>query len=175
MLITPPPASQAGEGEVPSGTGTRTPAAGTESSARAEEAKVAVDRSLPDFGPRWRVSREADGNLILEPVEPPPVSTADTTALDQESPGQKGFGECGWSISEKAVAADVKLPVNSWTEAHAIAQAWLKEEGRGELKVGKIRQVLRIYLVSIVGASEPFPLEHQLAIRAKDGLLIPIY
>jgi hypothetical protein len=66
----------------------------------------------------------------------------------------------------------VKLPVNRWVDARAIADAWVAEHGDGRLRVGKIRQVHRVYLVSIVGVDAPNQVIHQIAITGGNGHVV---
>ena len=66
----------------------------------------------------------------------------------------------------------VKLPVDRWVDARAIADAWVAEHGGGRLRVGKIRQVHRVYLVSIVGVDAPNQVIHQIAITGGNGHVV---
>ena len=65
--------------------------------------------------------------------------------------------------------ASVSLPLEDANTARAVANAWLDASGLPNAEVGKIRKVLRLYLVSIVTRDRPHRLLHQLAIRSRDG------
>ena len=100
----------------------------------------------------WKVEKSDDGGLMLFPprqnasrLRPCPGETTDAT---------------------------IDLPVDGWQEARNIAQAWLRRFGPADATVGRIRKVLKVYLVSIVGRRPPHRLHHQLAIRARDGAVI---
>ena len=66
----------------------------------------------------------------------------------------------------------VKLAVNCWVDAWAIVDAWVAEHGEGRLRVGKIRQVHHVYLVSIVGVDTPNQGIHQIAITGGNGHVV---
>jgi hypothetical protein len=70
------------------------------------------------------------------------------------------------------VNANFELPIDDWAEANSIANAWLKSADNKTLAIGKIRKILRVYLVSIVTNEAPFVLQHQIAIRQSDGHVI---
>ncbi len=154
-----------------------------------------LDR-LRDRG--WKVERDDEGNLRLYPPVPekehPPtvINGGSEAALDQ---GMKDhLRQAGWTIEEEAdgalwlyppdtttrihpcpgetPTAAVELPVDSWSKAHSLARAWVKKHQLTNVTVGRIRKILRIYLVSLVTLSSPHRLVHQLAIRSKDGHLI---
>ena len=106
--------------------------------------------------PRWRVQRSDDGSLLLFPVE---------------SDGKEEAVQLKITAGV-SVAANFILPVDEWAEAKSIATSWLGNSGKNGLTTGKIRKILRIYLVSIVQDAPPFELEHQIAIRQSDGHVI---
>lgn len=106
--------------------------------------------------PRWRVEHSDDGSLLLFPVAPDGKEQAVQLKI----------------TAGVSVAANFVLPVDEWAEASSIATSWLENTGKKGLTTGKIRKILRIYLVSIVQDAAPFALEHQIAIRQSDGHVI---
>jgi hypothetical protein len=114
---------------------------------------------LPGFQ-YWRIEKQADGSVNFHPLGqvPDPSQSAPKATLP---------GRC---VGSDVRVARLSLPVNSWSEAKALAQAWLQQENLAQgLLIGKIRRVLGIYLVSLVDPTPPYFLKHQLAIRASDG------
>ena len=67
---------------------------------------------------------------------------------------------------------DIALPVNSQQEAYDIASSWLDSQQDSGATVGRIRKILRVYVVSIVTEETPHNLLQQIAIRASDGAVI---
>jgi len=148
----------------------------------------------------WLVEREADGSLRLAPpatdtsAKPEAIEeTPETDEGDSFQSMQQKLKDAGWGVSNSpdgsvllyppdrskpeacpgiALTANVTLPVDSWKEAHDIAQGWLNEQSPFNAAVGKIRKILGVYLVSIVSDAEPFSLIQQVAIRSHDGALI---
>ena len=59
-----------------------------------------------------------------------------------------------------------------WAEAKTIAEAWLAEHGAPGWQVGKIRQIHRVYMVSIVDVARPPTVVHQIAITSGNGLVV---
>ena len=124
---------------------------------------TATELSLADLeavlrGRGWQVERDPQGSLVLRPkiVDLAPQAI---------TPSQ-GFVTA--PVREEAV----KLPVNRWVDARVIADAWVAEHGGGRLRVGKIRQVHRVYLVSIVGVDAPSQVVHQIAITGGNGHVV---
>ncbi|MBV2092234.1 MAG: hypothetical protein KUF72_15250 [Candidatus Thiodiazotropha sp. (ex Ctena orbiculata)] len=113
----------------------------------------------------WHIERDQRGALLFHPVE--------LSAVKQqiEAAGEIQPTECR---IDQFQLTNGSLPVDQWSEAQDIAKQWLNTEGVAGLQVGRIRKINRIYLVSIVGESAPYPLKHQLAIRASDGSVIVI-
>jgi hypothetical protein len=127
------------------------------------EPTATTDLSFADLevvlrGRGWQVERDRQGSLVLRP------KTADL-APQAITPSQ-GFVTA--PVREEAV----KLPVSRWVDARAIADAWVAEHGEGRLQVGKIRQVHRVYLVSIVGVGAPKQVVHQIAITGGNGHVV---
>ena len=54
----------------------------------------------------------------------------------------------------------------------AIAEAWLADSGADGATVGRIRQIFRVYVVSIVDTAPPHRLRHQIAVRRDDGKVL---
>jgi len=107
----------------------------------------------------WRVETLADGSLVVRrPVSAEPA----------QSPLGFDPGCAPWTAP--AVAnGDVQLPVDQWSEAYRIASQWVDEQAPQGVQVGRIRQVPRLYVVSIVADRKPFTLMHQLVVRKRDG------
>lgn len=149
----------------------------------------------------WNSTRDSDGSLILIP----PGSTPETsTSVEKQSKPMAGMQrklrEAGWRVSEnsdgsillyppeqpRGVATlkpcpgvtpsiEIDLPVNSWGEVNTLAEAWLKQQSLTDVTVGRVRNILKIYLVSIVSHSKPHKLLHQIAIRKSDGHIIVLH
>jgi len=119
-----------------------------------------LDQVLEERG--WRVERDSDGTMTLYPqaVEAEPEQQENKVI----EPAQ------GYVPTEEE--SGVELPVNKWSEAKRMAESWIQVFGSGELKVGKIRKVLRVYLVSIVESKSPYALQHQIAINTSDGRVV---
>jgi len=130
-------------------------APGTVAAPVAEPAK-ALDALLRERG--WRMERDAQGSLRLYPRGPAPAHLDVTPALG--------------TVTAPVRDAIVELPVDRWAEARAIAEAWLAEHGATGWRVGKIRQVHRVYMVSIIDAARPPNLVHQIAITSGNGLVV---
>ena len=108
----------------------------------------------------WAHRREADGSLVLLP---PGVSS---------EPGDAG--SCQIGMVRVSGAEEVPLPVDTEAKAYRLAEFWLRERGASSLALGRIRQVNRLFLVSMVGDEEPFLLHTQLVVRIDDGCLMAI-
>jgi len=104
----------------------------------------------------WHVGDNADGSFSFYP---PKISKTKTISY------------CPGNIPN----VDITLPVDSWNDAHSIALKWLQESGVSKVSIGKIRKIIKTYLVSIVSEKAPFVLKHQLAIRVNDGSVIVLY
>ena len=112
----------------------------------------------------WRLEQEADGSLILQ--------------VDSSVAERVGEGETQGLHSptvNRVARGEVELPVDSWKKAHRISSAWLGQQPRKDLEIGKIRKINWVYLVSIVENKAPFRLNNQLAIRTDDGSVIPLH
>jgi hypothetical protein len=109
---------------------------------------------------QWRVVRNADGSMNLYPKASPRRQAA--IASTPIAPCE------GWPLSSEAMAG-VALPVDTWAEANALAQGWVGQSGVANLAVGRIRKVLRVYIVSIVASRPPHRLLHQIAVNTRDG------
>jgi len=113
---------------------------------------------LPGFE-YWRIERGADGSMLFHPL----VTSVDTEAFITD---QVILGRCeGYQLQTKRVS----LPVDQWSEVNELVQGWLEMSGLQGLLVGKVRKILRIYLVSLVEDNAPYALKHQLAVRVSDG------
>ena len=71
-------------------------------------------------------------------------------------------------------SARIQLPVDNAREAHRIATVWLEQQHQPKLKIGRIERQRWVYLVDVYQAARPFYLHNQLAIRYRDGLLVPL-
>jgi len=120
------------------------------------EPEKALDTLLQERG--WRVERNAQGALVLQPRGLAPARPAVTPAAGAETA----------PVRDTTIA----LPVDRWAEAKIIAEAWLAEHGAPGWRVGKIRQVHRVYMISIVDAGRPPQVVHQIAITSGNGLVV---
>ncbi|MCU7916818.1 MAG: hypothetical protein KZQ95_00485 [Candidatus Thiodiazotropha sp. (ex Epidulcina cf. delphinae)] len=134
----------------------RDPAAEDRPAAAQSQAERIAD--LPGFE-YWRVERDEDGSVRFHPLASSPAGEAVTA-------DQAILGSCDGFVVQ---SAQVSLPVDLWPEVNALARQWLTMSGLQGLQVGKVRKILRIYLVSLVRDTAPYQLAHQLAIRASDG------
>ncbi len=62
--------------------------------------------------------------------------------------------------------------MDQWSEAQQISESWLTSTGAKNLRLGKIREPLCVYLVSTVEVASLHRLRHQVEIRGWDGHLI---
>ena len=140
---------------------------------------------------------------VSEPVDPPPAEvgeTIDATDLDalQAAAAERGWGHrreedgslvlvppgrssesadapsCQIGMVRVSGAEEVPLPVDTADKAGRLAEFWLQESGVDSLAIGRIRQVNRLFLVSMVEDEQPFFLHTQLVIRADDGCLFAV-
>jgi hypothetical protein len=109
----------------------------------------------------WRVERTADGSLLLYP-------RGEGAVAEQKSPPMP----CQGYVPAPVSAGELELPVDVWSEAKIIADAWLSSVDGAGLAVGRIRRIFRVFLVSIVDARPPHELRHQIAINAEDGRVV---
>lgn len=130
----------------------------TERESDPDNAQADVIPDLPGFD-YWRIERDDDGSVRFHPVEISPV----TGALSSD---QAVLGRCeGYQLQ----LDNVSLPIDEWSEITKLARDYLQLSGFQGLQVGRVRKVLRIYLVSLVEEVAPYRLVHQLAVRASDG------
>jgi hypothetical protein len=108
----------------------------------------------------WAHRREPDGSLVLFP---PSLSPA---------PGHAG--PCQIGMIRVAGVEDIGLPVDTEEKAYRLAEFWLREMDGSSIAIGRIRQINRLFLVSVVEQEAPFLLQTQLVIRANDGCLMAI-
>ncbi len=120
----------------------------------------------------WGVDREADGSLILTPPEEKPDTT--TKEPDPSTTATAEDERCtGVSLATFSLE-DVDLPVNSESEATIAAQRWIEHQALDGMTAGRVRRILRVYLVSIVDEKQPHVLRNQLSIRRADGCMTPL-
>lgn len=113
----------------------------------------------------WHIERDQQGALLFHPV--------DLSHLKQQPAEDSNETQLECRINHFQLTSS-SLPVDTWSEAQDIAKQWLNNSGTEGLQVGRIRKINRIYLVSIVGDSAPYPLKHQLAIRVSDAGVVLI-
>ncbi len=111
----------------------------------------------------WRVERAKDGSLLLYPQ---------ARKEGGEWSGAAKVEPCPGVVPTPANDVNIELPVDQWAEAKLIAQAWIDRFGGPGLAVGKIRKVLRVYVVSVVETAPPFRLRHQIVVNAQDARTI---
>ncbi|MES9938584.1 MAG: hypothetical protein ABW153_19230 [Sedimenticola sp.] len=125
------------------------------------EAATTEGEQLPDLPgfKFWRIERGDDGSMLFHPAD-------EAQIVDSPAADQLEINRCeGYGFTPQGVS----LPVDEWSEAKALSEAWLTASGIENVQVGRIRKVLRIYLASLVSDTAPYTLVHQLAIRASDG------
>lgn len=108
----------------------------------------------------WGTRSEPDGSLLLYPPG------ARTSPEDPDV--------CQIGMTRVTDAEGHPLPAETEEQAHRLAEAWLGEHGSESFAVGRIRQVNRLHLASIVSAEPPHFLHTQLVVRMGDGCLIAI-
>lgn len=108
----------------------------------------------------WGHRREADGSLVLVPPG--------------RSPEPADAPSCQIGMVRVSGVEEVPLPVDTADKAGRLAGFWLRESAVDSLAIGRIRQVNRLFLVSVVEDEQPFVLHTQLVIRADDGCLFAI-
>ncbi len=106
----------------------------------------------------WEVNKNSDGSILLYPPEEATQNNA-ASKMIVSCPGIK-------------TSSNISLPVDSWQEAHDIAQSWLDHESIADSSVGKIRKIFNVYIISIVADKTPFNLKHQIAIKNTNGAII---
>ena len=152
--------SQSGEnvtGEIP--TGSAATAAGADPFAQ-------FKRSLSEKG--WRVESAPDGSLMVFP----PLPTDALQTAGTFSKAQRGHCE---GVSLAAVEQqEISLPIDNPAQAARLATDWIANFGHAEDTVGRIREINRVYAVSIVDKSPPHHLRNQLIIRRENGGIIAI-
>ena len=111
----------------------------------------------------WRAQRSPDGSLILRPG----AVGSDTGAASQASI-EPAPGFVPSDVQERAI----ELPLDQESDVRRIVRTWLDVFGRGEMTAGRIRKVLRVYVVSIVDRDPPHRLRHQIAVNAEDGRVV---
>lgn len=115
---------------------------------------------------RLTVERDTNGEIIFIP-QPLPQSVPEVLPQPFAQP---------WTgiVLQTINKGEISLPINSWQKVHDLSKQWLNESGYKELSVGKIREVYRVYIVSIVSNTEPYSLQFQLVIRTSDGHIFPV-
>jgi hypothetical protein len=131
----------------------------------ANRTEKALDALLQERG--WRVERDAQGAMLLYPRTAPQAGPS-ATPSQAGSTVVPALGVVTAPVRDAAV----ELPVDRWAEARTIADAWLAEHGAPGWRVGKIRQVHRVYMVSIVDEARPPKVIHQIAITSGNGLVV---
>jgi hypothetical protein len=113
----------------------------------------------------WRVARGDDGSLLLYP-------RVDDPAAPTKRPVEACPGEQVTLVRDGGIS----LPVDGQDAARVIAASWLAAvESPEALLVGRIRQVNRVFLVSIVMNAPPHRLLHQIAINSRTGRVIVLF
>jgi hypothetical protein len=103
----------------------------------------------------WKANIDKDGNLNLIPPDKIKKKTTQ---------------HCQGTLTN----ANINLPVDSWIEAHHISEKWLEIQAIPNSTVGKIRKILNVYIVSIVGKETPYSLLHQIAINNHTGKVLQL-
>lgn len=134
-----------------------------EQATQSQSAEVAkgLDKLLLK-NPYWRAERAIDGSLLLYPDK---VKSDDISKTAEQST------QANICMGVSVMGA-FELPIDEWSEANSIARAWIESIEEKGLTVGKIRKILRVYLISIVRDTKPYALQHQIAIRQLDGRVV---
>ncbi len=107
----------------------------------------------------WRVEREPDGTLMLHPL----LGASPGLSVSARSLGQ---------LPAAVAQGRVTVPVDTSEKARAVAASWLESVGDPALRLGKIRRIHDVYVISIVGAKPPHPLLHQVSVAVDDGRVL---
>lgn len=137
------------------------------SSAPSSKEGAGGDRWAPLRAKGWRVIEAPDGTVSLYPP-----ASAEAVASPASSAGKGPVGASEAPCAGVRVDSGVSLPVDTWAKVHRLALAWIARRGDHGLAVGRIRHVLRVYLVSIVEKRPPHRLRHQIVVRRRDGRVI---
>jgi hypothetical protein len=129
----------------------------SQSSSAQDELAQDLDALFAQRG--WRSQHQSDGSLLLMPLR---RASADAVGIQPAA----GF------IPAVVTEGQIQLPVDNWRKARAVATSWLDAYGDDQLRLGKLRRVLRVYVVSIVERMRPAALRHQLAIGVDDGRVV---
>lgn len=132
----------------------------TDASAAGPELAHDLASALAERG--WRTRREADGSLLLLPLQ---RTQADAVSVQQST------GVVPAAVTEQRV----RLPLETWTDVSTVAASWLDEIGAEGLRPGDMWRFSRVYLVNILDAQAPFEPRHQIAIGVEDGHVIVLY
>ncbi|MES9827620.1 MAG: hypothetical protein ABW201_05100 [Candidatus Thiodiazotropha sp.] len=149
------PGDTGDEGDVPAQTATQ----------NVESGSVTLPANLKGFE-YWHIERDDSGALLFHPVELP--STNQSMTVD----ATVNMAECRIDYFQLDPGV---LPLDEWSEVHELTKRWIDTTRESGLQVGRIRKINRVYLVSVVGVSEPYRLKYQLAIRISDGGVIRIF
>ncbi|MES9820612.1 MAG: hypothetical protein ABW161_04630 [Candidatus Thiodiazotropha sp.] len=149
------PGDTGDEGDAPAQTATQ----------NVERGPVTLPANLKGFE-YWHIERDDSGALLFHPVELP--STNQSKTVDATA----NMAECRIDYFQLDPGV---LPLDGWSEVHELTKRWIDTTRESGLQVGRIRKINRVYLVSVVGVSEPYRLKYQLAIRISDGGVIRIF
>lgn len=116
-----------------------------------------LDAVLAERG--WRVERAADGSLSLFP-------------LRRDRPARPSLESSVGSLPPAVAGGAVRLPVDTWDKARAVALSWLESVGDPSLRLGKIRRIHHLYLISVVDAKAPHTLRHQISVSVEGGRVV---
>ncbi|MGB5831118.1 MAG: hypothetical protein WBG92_03905 [Thiohalocapsa sp.] len=121
-----------------------------------------LDTLLSERG--WRAERATDGSLLLLPL-----------GANTAGPAGESAGANAQTVPPAVQDGRVQLPLHGWKSARLAARSWLETTGDETLRVGKIRQILKVYLVTIVDRNRSAVLRHQIAIGVDDGRVTVLY
>lgn len=157
VLLFPPaaPAAAAGAAQVPT----------SEGPAQAPPGEVGLMGLAGPLEARgWRVGRGEDGSLLLYP-----------RVDDPAAPTKRPVEACPGEVVTLVREGGISLPVDGPDEARVIAASWLAGVDGPEALVGRIRQVNRMFLVSIVTTAPPHRLLHQIGVNSRTGRVIVLF
>lgn len=139
--------------------GAPTPAAAPTAQPELARQELARDLDALLAARGWRTRHAPDGSLLLFP-------------LSRGSGGRSGPTPAAGTVPNAVRDGTLTLPIDTWSEAKALSLSWLASVEDSTLAVGKIREIHRVYLVSIIDADPPHALRHQIAIGVEDGRVV---
>ena len=122
----------------------------------------------------WTVTRDYDGTLTLSP----PGSALPKPEAEETSREAAQLREArGYCRGIDSIARALNVGENEILDedrAGALTAEWIRQHGRPDSTAGRIRQINRIFVVSVVATDPPHALHNQLVIH-QDGRVLALY